>query len=387
MRVVKSTDDFKLRGVSIPDFPILMWTKNNKELGIKTGMLFEEGVDFLMYQLITRGRVDSKNSWATYGQWLCNFFSFCEDNNQNWREIADDGRNESLLAVYRDSCSEDFDLAASTVNSYLRIATSFYRYALGRGWVSKVPYSLESVKVNRPASFLAHVDNTSDKVLSPDVMLKTYKGAIKFLSSEEVATLLKSIKNETLKLMVRLCLQTGIRKKEVYLFPLDAIRKTRPDELKCTVYIRKTKGSKERSIDVPAVLMDDLWGYVNELRFQQQRDSGVETNCLFLTKEGKAFSHDSNAFNNALTALKLDFHVTPHMLRHTYATQMLRWLQQSKNLAFNAVMYIQARLGHARLSTTMIYLHLINDLIDDLSIEYQDAINSLGESEEQRPCQ
>ena len=387
MRVVMSTDDFKIRGKSVPGFPFLMWTKNSKELGIETGELFEEGVDFLEYELITRGRVNSKNTWANYGQWLCNFFSFCEDNKQNWREIADNGRNESLLAVYRDSCIEDFGLKANTVNLYLRIVIKFYRYALGHAWVSEVPYNLEAVKVNRPASFLAHVDNTSDKVLSPDVMLKTYKGAIKFLSSEEVTTLLASIKNETLKLMVRLCLQTGIRKKEVYLFPLDAIRKTRPGELKCTVYIRETKGSKERSIDVPAVLMDDLWGYVNELRFQQQRDSGVETNCLFLTKEGKAFSPNSNAFNNALTALKLDFHVTPHMLRHTYATQMLRWLQRSKNLAFNAVMYIQARLGHAQLSTTMVYLHLINDLIDDLSIEYQDAINSLGESEEQRPCQ
>ena len=66
MRVVMSTDDFKLRGVSIPGFPFLMWTKNSKELGIETGELFEEGVDFLEYELITRGRVDSKNSWASY---------------------------------------------------------------------------------------------------------------------------------------------------------------------------------------------------------------------------------------------------------------------------------------------------------------------------------
>jgi hypothetical protein len=44
--------------------------------------------------------------------------------------------------------------------------------------------------------------------------------------------------------MVRLCLQTGIRKKELFLFPLDAVTNTRPNEKKCSVDINRTKSEK-----------------------------------------------------------------------------------------------------------------------------------------------
>lgn len=180
--------------------------------------------------------------------------------------------------------------------------------------------------------------------------------------------------------MVRLCLTTGIRKKELLLFPLDAIRKVRPNELTCNVFINRTKGEKERSIDIPAALMNELWGYVNELRFQQQKESGATSNYLFLTTEGNEWS-DGDGFNKALNKLNLQFKVNPHKLRHTYATHMLKGLQKHKSTKFEPLMYLQSRMGHSSITTTMQYLHLVNDLLDDLSLEYQDTINAIDESE------
>jgi integrase len=52
-------------------------------------------------------------------------------------------------------------------------------------------------------------------------------------------------------------------------------------------------------------------------------------------------------------------------------------LQKAKSLKFNPLMYVQARLGHSSTTTTMKYLHLVNDLLDDVTIEWQDAINEL----------
>lgn len=381
MIVLESTIDYKVRGFPYPDFPLLTWAKTDEALEIETGMLFVEGHEFLNYFLLNRGRVASKKTWSTYAHHMASFFTFCEDNSQNWKEIADDGENEMLLSVYRDVCIQDFKLSANSTNQYLRTIIKFYQYAVGRGWVAALPYKLESVgAISSKHAFLAHTVSGTNEAYSPDIMMTTTKTPIKFLQTEEIQTLLEAIKNPTLKLMVRLCLQAGIRKKELLLFPLNVIRKARPNEKKCSVYINRTKGEKERSIDIPARLMNDLWDYVNELRFQQQKASGVASNCLFLTTAGNTW-YEGAGFNNALNKLNLPFKVNPHKLRHTYATHMLKGLQKHKSSKFEPVMYLQNRLGHSSIATTMQYLHLINDLLDDVSLEYQDSINAIDELE------
>jgi len=381
MIIINSTSDYKVKGFPIPDFPLLTWTKANESLNIEVGMLFEEGLEFLTYHLLKRGRVTSKKSWDTYAKHLVSFFTFCEDNKQDWTKIADNGVNEMLVAVYRDVCIEVNGNSINSTNQHLRTIIQFYKYAAGRAWVSNLPYALESIKANKNNhSFLAHTVADGGQAYSPDVMMRTNKKPPKFLQAEEVQVLLKAINNPTLKLMVRLCLQAGIRKKELLLFPLNAIRKTRPNEKVCRVDINRTKGEKERSIDIPIRLMNDLWGYVNELRFQQQQESGIQSKCLFLTSKGEEWEVDSNGLNKALNDLRLPFKVNPHKLRHTYATHMLKGLQEKRNTKFEPLMYLQNRLGHASITTTMIYLHLVNDLIDDVSLEYQDSINAIEEA-------
>ena len=378
MIIIKSTSDFKIKGYPIPDFPLLTWSTNDKRLGIEAGMLFKEGLDYLIYECLKRGRVKSKKSWHTYARHLTSFFSFCEDNDQDWKDIKDDGVNEMLVAVYRDSCLEDFGISVNSTNQYLRTIIRFYKHAAGRGWINSLPFSLEDVKADlNQHSFLAHTATNGGVTASTDIMLKTKKIPIKFLQVEEVKTLLEAIKNPTLKLMVQLCLQTGIRKKELLLFPLDAIRKPRVGELLCRVDIDRTKGENERSIDIPVSLMNKLWGYVNTIRFQQEENNKKQSEYLFLTSIGEEWEADGDGFNKALKAFKLPFKVNPNKLRHTYATHMLKNLQKAKALKFNPLMYVQARLGHSSTTTTMKYLHLVNDLLDDVTIEWQDAINEL----------
>ncbi|MBF4338690.1 site-specific integrase, partial [Vibrio anguillarum] len=56
----------------------------------------------------------------------------------------------------------------------------------------------------------------------------------------------------------------------------------------------------------------------------------------------------------------------------------LKGMLEHKSSKFEPLMYLQARLGHSSITTTMKYLHLVNDLVDDLSIEYQQQIDAIA---------
>jgi len=111
--------------------------------------------------------------------------------------------------------------------------------------------------------------------------------------------------------------------------------------------ITNTKGLKPREIDVPAKLMRDLYGYKIELRHQITKRSGVESDHLFLTTEGKEWTLDGGGLNKALNRLNLPFKVVPHRCRHTYATHTLSALQSKKSTKFEPLIYLRDRLGHA----------------------------------------
>ncbi|MFB2761879.1 tyrosine-type recombinase/integrase [Shewanella xiamenensis] len=376
MIALRSTPDFEIESVKYPNFPLLTWEIDNPELGIESGMLCEEAMHFLIYECLKRGRVNSENTWWTYANHLCQFLTFCEQNNLDWRDISESSEDEMLVSAYRDLCVGEFGMSINSTNQHLRTLVRFYSYGVGK-WFDSLPYSLESVSVNTGQRFLAHTERNGGKKYSSDLMMKTFEKKAQFLSASEVQELLSAIENPTLKLMVRLCLQTGIRKKELLLFPLSVIRKTNGNQTYYEVNISRTKGEKERKIHIPSRLMEDLWRYVNEERFQKQQESGVVSDCLFLTSNGQEWTHQGSAFGKALKLLDLPFHVSPHVLRHTYATHMLKGLLERKSSKFEPLMYLQARLGHSSITTTMKYLHLVNDLVDELSIEYQQQIDAI----------
>lgn len=376
MIVLKSTSDFEIESVKYPNFPLLTWEMDNPELGIESGMLCEEAMQFLIYECLKRGRVNSDNTWWTYGNHLAQFLTFCEQNNLDWRDISESSEDEMLVSAYRDLCVGEFGMSVNSTNQHLRTIVRFYSYSVGK-WFKSLPYSLESVSVKKGQQFLAHTERNGGKKYSSDLMMKTFEKKAQFLSANEVQELLSAIENPTLKLMVRLCLQTGIRRKELLLFPLHVIRKPTGNRAYYEVNISRTKGEKERKIHIPTRLMEDLWRYVNEARFQKQQESEVVSDCLFLTSDGREWTPQGSAFGKALKSLNLAFRVTPHMLRHTYATHMLKGLLERKSSKFEPVMYLQERLGHSSITTTMKYLHLVNDLVDDLSIEYQQQIDAI----------
>jgi integrase/recombinase XerD len=376
MKLIFSTDSFKVGNRSYEGFPILL--HDNMQT-------FMEGLNFLIYYCIKRGRVGSKNSWVTYGRDLYDFFAFVDANELDWRNIT--SRIDShILSVYRDAALKDFQLAESTVNRRLGLLVKFYKYAMQHGWVSALPYEIEEIRINQPKGFLAHTDKSGGVKASPDVLLKKRKTKIKVLNTEQVGMLLNAVKGKQDKLMIRLCLATGIRKEELLTIPKSYVVNpqrfsARNHNFVVTLSPRdmETKGSHERSIHIPRALMEDLWQFVIHERSVLSQKASQEYPNLFLNNLGRPFSVTSNALNQKLNKLGLPFSVAPHMLRHTFATHTLRALMERKDLKINPLMYVRDRLGHSSISITEKYLHFIDDVSDGVLNNYQEEIDLIIE--------
>ncbi len=115
-----------------------------------------------------------------------------------------------------------------------------------------------------------------------------------------------------------------------------------------------TKGNSEREIPVGPTLADVIrstWlnraqraGFAPAHYALAQKPNGDPITVRTIQRGVRAAGH----------AAKLPFILTPHILRHTFATRVLR----QTNLAV-----VQALLGHKRISTTAIYTHPnVNDL-------------------------
>lgn len=373
MYLVFGTAEFKIKDFSYPGMPILVKQNND---------IFIEAVEFLVYYCLKRGSVQSRRSWDTYGRDLYDFFAFLETNGLNWRDV-ESRTNETLLAIYRDASFEQFNLAASTVNRRLRLAIKFYQYAVGQGWVQRLPYEMETVVVLQPYGFLAHTDTSGGLRSRPDVMLKTPRTRIKVLNSEQVRELLAAIRNPTLKLIVRFALRIGLRKTELLTFPVSYIRNPSSTSMRSHVVVplnpseMSIKVDVARTIHVPVSVMKALWEYVIHQRHELVMGKDHPTDRLFVTARGEAWSPDSRALNTMLKDLDLPFPVYPHILRHTYATHTLKSLRQKANLSFDALLYVRDRLGHASITTTEKYLHFLHQIEDDLMTQYQQELDAI----------
>jgi integrase/recombinase XerD len=110
------------------------------------------------------------------------------------------------------------------------------------------------------------------------------------------------------------------------------------------------KGSRQRLVPVGAEALAWVRRYLRDVRPAQtrRRDSGY----LFLNPRGGRLSRQSlwTLVRRAATAAGLRRRVSPHVLRHSFASHLLEGGADLRS--------VQAMLGHADISTTQIYTHL-----------------------------
>jgi integrase/recombinase XerD len=159
------------------------------------------------------------------------------------------------------------------------------------------------------------------------------------LSQQEVFDLINTPGNIKHRALLSLAYVGGFRLSEVLHLKLSDI-----DSGRKVIRVIRGKGNKSREVSIPDQLIDQLRQYYLIYR------PGV---FLFESrKQGKPYSATSfrNIINKAGVKAGIKKRLSPHVLRHSFATHML---ERGLNLK-----RLQMMLGHNSLKTTSIYLHL-----------------------------
>lgn len=162
------------------------------------------------------------------------------------------------------------------------------------------------------------------------------------LSKKEVKELINSLNNPKSKLMISLIYACGFRVSELLNLNIHDL-----DFNEKIGHVRQSKGKKDRIFNIPDFLLGDL---------KQQAEKQKHDYLLFSGPKGKLSSRNlQKIIKKASEKAKLNKSISPHTLRHSFATHLL---EEGVDIR-----YIQTLLGHADLSTTQIYTHISTEQI------------------------
>ena len=178
----------------------------------------------------------------------------------------------------------------------------------------------------------------------------------KFLNLEEIDRLIQAPDTDRPtglrdRAMLELLYASGLRVSELCRLGIH--------DLDCTMaYLRTTgKGNKQRLVPVGASAIKAVEKYVNQGRPALLKNRA--SRYLFVTARGSCLTRQ--AFWKLLAALGRKAGIfrglTPHVLRHSFATHLLEGGADLRS--------VQAMLGHADISTTQIYTHVMRSRLRD----------------------
>jgi len=223
--------------------------------------------------------------------------------------------------------------------------------------------SLSNTSINRKLSSLKHFFNhlSKKKLLSFNPIinisgLKSAKALPKSLSIIDVKSLIDApdcsnfigLRDRT---MIELMYATGVRISE-----LINLKYTNLDLNRSLVKVMG-KGGKERMIPFG----DDALSWLNKyIEFRRKNNLSLNSRDFFISQQGKkitrqAFWHRIKIY---LDATNLPMDVSPHTLRHAFATHLLNNGADLRS--------VQMLLGHSDLSTTQIYTHIAKQRLSDM---------------------
>lgn len=220
--------------------------------------------------------------------------------------------------------------AASTVSRTLASLRSFYIYMIQCGNATEDPtFDLEA----------PHVEKKPPRILS--------SAEVELLMEQPICCDNKGIRD---KAMLELLYATGIRVSELINLNVSDVNL----QLR---YVRCAGGKKERIIPMGNKAYEAVAAYMEKAR-SAMTGSGEE--ALFVNCGGARLSRQGfwKLIKHYQAAAGIEKDITPHTLRHSFAAHLL---ENGADLRA-----IQTMMGHADISSTQVYSHLMNSRIKDV---------------------
>ena len=272
----------------------------------------ESFLEYLNYELNY-----SERTVKTYLEALKEYEQFLNTNYYSFASINADQANQYKAFLIRKNYE------SKTSSLYLSAVRSFYRYLVEIKKISTNPFA--SIKNPKVIKKLPNFLNKSDSEI---------------LFKEEKTQSDLEFRNE---FIVEFLYATGLRVSEACNIKLSDISLS---EKKIKVM---GKGSKERIIFYKACNEDLFNTYLNKVR--PHLLNGKESDYLLVSKTGRLTSRSVEKIVENYTHKKnIKSKVTPHTLRHTFATDLLNNGADIRSVG--------ELLGHESLSTTQIYTHV-----------------------------
>ncbi|WP_114749857.1 site-specific tyrosine recombinase/integron integrase [Pleomorphovibrio marinus] len=256
----------------------------------------------------------------------------------------------------------------STIKTYSEAVALFFRFLDSKPPSSITNEDLEVfnrdyiIKRNYSVSYQSQVINgvklyfgiLEDRQLDPDIIKRPRrpKRLPEVLSKQEVKAILEALSNPKHRLILLLLYSCGLRRGEVLNLKTQDIQ---PD--RGIIVVKKGKGNKDRIVRFPEVLHAGFNAYLKAEK---------PVTYLFEGQGGGQYGPRSLAevLNKAVKRAGINKPVTPHWLRHSYATHL--------HEGGTDIRYIQEVLGHKSSRTTEIYTHVSNREIKEIRSPIED---------------
>ena len=247
------------------------------------------------------------------------FFDFLNKSNINYLYLNKD--NVLAYLKYLDK----MNLKNSTISRRISALRTFYNYLMNEGLIN--------------SNIFLNVKNP-----------KLEKKLPNYLNYTEMEELLESIDIKTdeglkRRLLIEMFYSTGCRVSEIINIKVKDI-----DFLNKKIRIMG-KGSKDRIV---------YYGDYAKKYLDKYLSKGLDKDYLFVNKHGDKYTVEEIELivKDIMKHLSIKTHVTPHTLRHTFATHLLNNGADIRS--------VQELLGHSNLSTTGIYTHVSSDRLKEV---------------------
>ena len=282
------------------------------------------------------------------------------------RRLAADGRSPNTISAYlRDlKCFAGVLSARNPGVTISQVTSGMLDEALTAPavlrTVSDTPRSPASLHRFKAAvrSFFSWLEETGQASVNParSVTLRRIpRTPPSFLTEAEKRRLLKELRGRSSTLAIRdrvvieLFLGTGIRLQELVDLDIDDV------DLDAKHLHVRAKGGVPQVKFLKSKIRSLLRSYLKERR----RQGDGECRALFLSNRGSRLCERQVArrLEHWLKAARIEKQLTPHALRHTFATHLYS--------RTGDILVVQRALGHRDLSTTQIYTHLVDGVLED----------------------